>query len=682
MQKENISLKKRKHNIIILTKEGLNERKNKNKKNINNTVNSCTLLTLKGEDFTIKMNLINTNEINKEKILKTVISMKKHLIDSEGESINIINNNKKKIDKKSFNSYFKNQNILIESNDNEKKSDYDLVFKFNEKLNINKNSSEAKIKGSEHTIKQSCRAIICKTNSEIDKYTELDKKNIKDLSKYGFKSNLNECEIIGNNNISVYENNNNINNENNKIKDSSIIYNDSNYCRIISYSNKKNNILNSNIYNISNLENNKKNDNINSGNNIKLKNNYLNSQTSLNDIAKIKSSISQSSLPLKKNIKNIYNENENIADNISENKKLIIIKKIKKFNNPINLDQNKNIKSMQILNNKEKPHKQESKFSNKHNSTNLLEENNNRIVHIQIDENRRLKCLICEKLFKINKIFAPRCEIHLMCRKCIKSYYEENIENNNFLLKCPFTKCKEDIDFEILKTIISPIHCEMIITHQKKPKDNSNIYNLNNNSISNSIGKELILKDTKLIFNTKIKSENLKLYSQNHVIDINSNEKLYMYNKNKDIYCQKCLNPTLFTKINGYFIKCLNCQYRLCKYCLREFTDFHMDIMSANHCKVYYRKDDYYFDNPHIILKYLLQLFFVFSIFYLMFAGFFYIILDILKKFIKLTIHNRFLLIIFICFAYLFSFVALLVCSPFLIVIHPFFPAILSLVDY
>ena len=681
MQKEINSLKKKNHNLIILTKDGLNEKKSKNKKNVNNTVNSPTLLTLKGEDFTIKMNLINTSEINKEKILKTVISMKKHLVDSEGEEINPKNN---KNDKKSLNSYFQNENILIESKDSERMSDFDLILKFNGKLNVNKNVSETMKKGSEHTIKQSCRAMICKTNSEIDKFTELDKKNInqiKDISKFGVKSK-NECEIIKNNNISVYDNNN-INNENNKIKDSSNIFNDSNHCRIISYSNKKNNILNSNIYSITNLENNKNNtNNINLGNDIKLKNNYISSQTSVNDIAKIKNNISQASLPLKNNIKNIYNENENITDNISENKQLISIKKLKKFNNPINVDQNKNIQPIQILNNKDKSSKRESKFS-KNNSTNLFEDNNNRIIPAKIDDNRRLKCLICEKVFKENKIFAPRCEKHLMCRKCIKSYYEEIIENNNFVLKCPFTKCNEEIDFEILKTIISPIHCEMIITQQKKSKNSSNnIYNLNNNSISNSVGKELILKDTKLIFNTKIKNDNLKFYSQNHVIDINSNEKLYMYNKNKDIFCQKCLNPTLFTKINGYFIKCLNCDYKLCKYCLREFSDYHMDIMSPNHCKVYYRRDDYYFDNPHIIIKYLLQLFFVFSMYYLTFAGIFYIVLGFSKKLIKISIHNKCLLLIFICFAYLFSFIVLLACSPFIIIIHPFFPSILSLVDY
>ena len=681
MQKEINSLKKKNHNLIILTKDGLNEKKSKNKKNVNNTVNSRTLLTLKGEDFTIKMNLINTSEINKEKILKTVISMKKHLVDSEGEEINPKNN---KNDKKSLNSYFQNENILIESKDSERMSDFDLILKFNGKLNVNKNISETMKKGSEHTIKQSCRAMICKTNSEIDKFTELDKKNInqiKDISKFGVKSK-NECEIIKNNNISVYDNNN-INNENNKIKDSSNIFNDSNHCRIISYSNKKNNILNSNIYSITNLENNKNNtNNINLGNDIKLKNNYISSQTSVNDIAKIKNNISQASLPLKNNIKNIYNENENITDNISENKQLISIKKLKKFNNPINVDQNKNIQPIQILNNKDKSSKRESKFS-KNNSTNLFEDNNNRIIPAKIDDNRRLKCLICEKVFKENKIFAPRCEKHLMCRKCIKSYYEEIIENNSFILKCPFTKCNEEIDFEILKTIISPIHCEMIITQQKKSKNSSNnIYNLNNNSISNSVGKELILKDTKLIFNTKIKNDNLKFYSQNHVIDINSNEKLYMYNKNKDIFCQKCLNPTLFTKINGYFIKCLNCDYKLCKYCLREFSDYHMDIMSPNHCKVYYRRDDYYFDNPHIIIKYLLQLFFVFSMYYLTFAGIFYIVLGFSKKLIKISIHNKCLLLIFICFAYLFSFIVLLACSPFIIIIHPFFPSILSLVDY
>ena len=217
----------------------------------------------------------------------------------------------------------------------------------------------------------------------------------------------------------------------------------------------------------------------------------------------------------------------------------------------------------------------------------------------------------------------------------------------------------------------------MFVNNQKK--DNNKFNNISSN---HNGGKELFLKDTKLFFNSKINNEYLNLYSQNHVLDINSNEKLYMYNKNKDIYCHRCFQPALFSKINGFFIKCLNCHNRICKYCLKEFNDEHMDIMSENHCKVYYRKDDFYWDNSLAKYKFFLQLFFVFAMYYLMFAGLFYIILGFLKNVIKISSHNRCSFLIINFFLYFLSFIFVLICSPFLIIIYPFFPTIISIIDY
>ena len=38
-------------------------------------------------------------------------------------------------------------------------------------------------------------------------------------------------------------------------------------------------------------------------------------------------------------------------------------------------------------------------------------------------------------LFYSEKIFFPNCKIHALCKKCIKNYYEDRFENNNFSLK-------------------------------------------------------------------------------------------------------------------------------------------------------------------------------------------------------------------------------------------------------
>ena len=656
MNKEKKNYKGKKRNLIILTKEGSNERNTK-KRNSKNSMKSGTTLALKGEDFVLKMNLLKPTDINRENILKTVISMKNNLISSESETIiqngdieyNNTFNPDKQIDK-----------IIIESNGIENIKELDFDLKFNGEIKINKTISINNQKKSKHSFKQSCRAEICKTIGEYGKCTELDNHEnafIKNLSKFGSKSSMNE-ELIkyNNNNISVFENVK-INNENNEISN----FFDSKRGKLIDSTKRRNNFIISH----------KKDKNINLGNLMIYKNNFKRYQTSLNEYTKKLSDISEVSPALKKNnIQNIYNEYGNI-DNISENKNLLIIKNPEKIINSSNYDSNKN----PIISNKESEHR---KLKVINSNSKLIEEKNGIVT---FDDNRKMFCFICEKSYKKDKIFVPKCKVHHMCRKCIKNFYEEKLENNVFLLSCPFAKCNEEIDLNILKNIISKTHYEMLINKQKKNKEKPNI---SNNFGEN--GKELYLKDSKLLFNSKIKNENLKLYSQNHVIDINSNEKLFLYNKNKDIYCQKCLKPTLFTKIDGYFIKCLNCQNRLCKYCLKEFKDIHMDIMNENHCKVYYRKDDEYnLNNNTQILRYLLQLFYVFSMYYLLFAGIFYNALEILKKAIKFSyskFRNKCLLYIIFFFLYFFSFFALLICSPFIVIIHPFFPSILSFTDY
>ena len=672
-------LKNNKNNLIILTKDRINTENDKNKRN---NVKSSILLTLKGDDFTLKRNLSYSNNINKEKILQTVTSMKKQLIDDE-------NNRKYRKDRKSKYSLIKKENIFIDSKDSEKLSNYDLMLNFNDNMIKNKNEPNLKKRESEKTGKQSNKAKICKANSELDKYTELENKKktfFKNPSKFVNKPNKNDGEeLIENNNISVYEYIN-FNNDNNKIKDSSN-NNESNFSKAINNNNnnniKNNFINNTNIYNIKNLEsNNTKKINSNLGNIIRFKNNFIKCETSLNNKIKKKGISSDFSNSIKNNINNNSN-NQN--DNISENKKLIKIKRThKRFNSNL---ENK-IESKNPIN---------SIISNS-NDKNILLEKKNRVLKPVLGLNKKIPCFICEKAYKKN-IFVPKCQIHYLCKKCLKSYYEDIFENNNFSLKCPDTNCDKEIDFNILKNIISNIHYEMFINNKKAHKINNNT---NNNY---NIAKELYLKDTKLIFNSKVNNENIKLYTQKHVLDINSNEKFYMYNKNKDIYCNNCLKPTLFTKPNGHFIKCLNCHYKTCKYCLKEFEDLHMDIKSENHCKVYYyrkkklhmdiksknhckvyyRKDDFYFDNQSKKIFFLLQLFFVIAMYYLMFAGLYLIIFRFLKDFFKLKKYNSsnccFRLICY-CFIGFIPFIFLLIVCPFLIIIHPFFSIILSLTDY
>ena len=653
MIKGSKNFKKKNHNLIILTKGGLNEDYNKRK---TNTKNSTTILTLKVDDFVIKKNILNTVGINREKILKTVTSLRQELIDNENDESEYNNRKKMPILENKLKTE-KYNNILIGSVDDENiNNNLNIVLNLNNSIKINKKKLNKKI--SEITFKGSNNAMINKTNSELDKYTEMEnkKKSSKDMSKFAVKYSKNEVEIFDKNNISIYEYIK-FNNDNYKVKDSSITYNDSVY-----NSKVKKNSINTNIYEINNLQFNKSiNNNINNNieNKIKFRNNYIKSQNPINEQFKT-SEISNS---LKNNIKNVYNESLN--DNISENKKLITIKE-SKMPKSSSFEKNKNNVEIKKIETRES----NSKLNNIN-----IDKNKFRVLN----ENRKISCFLCEKFFKIDKIFVPRCKIHYMCRKCLKSYYEDILENNNFSLKCPDLNCGKEIDLDLLKQIISKSHFEMLQNKAKKEK----IENIDNND--SNIQKEIYLKDTKLLFNSKVSEENIKLYTQKHVLDINSNEKFYMFNKNKDIYCNRCLKPALFTKINGLFIKCLNCHNRICKYCLKEFEDMHMDIMHKNHCKVYYRKDndDYIFENSSKIIKYLTQLFFVFAMYYLMFAGVFYLSFRFLKNLFKFNYYRNSCLKFVVCFlSKLISFICVIISSPFLISIYPFFPAIIILTDY
>ena len=138
------------------------------------------------------------------------------------------------------------------------------------------------------------------------------------------------------------------------------------------------------------------------------------------------------------------------------------------------------------------------------------------------------------------------------------------------------------------------------------------------------------------------------------------------------------IGTPLFTKIDGYFMKCLNCHFRVCKYCLKEFEDFHMDVMFKNHCKVYYREDKVYLNKRGKIFKFFLQLFYVIAMFLLTFIGLYYLIFKSFKKSIK----SCFFRIFYYVFIFFISFFIVIIVFPILIIFYPFFPIIIAMVDY
>lgn len=288
----------------------------------------------------------------------------------------------------------------------------------------------------------------------------------------------------------------------------------------------------------------------------------------------------------------------------------------------------------------------------------LKQIHNKNIIHNSSNSVFQL-CSICEHAFPLARIFMAECKIHYLCRKCAKNYYEDIIENGVKQMLCPFTKCKEPVDLEDLKNLISKEHYNLLIKNKEGYKNK--------------------------IYTAKLKSnidnENLQLYTRKNVIDINSNKNFFNYNNAKGVYCPDCHMDTLFSKTNTHFYKCLNCESKKCKYCLKDYKIRHMDVSCANHCKVHYRADD---DedkkDSNIILKFLLQIFFVCASYYLCFAGIFLLMRNFffLSFGINLKRGNIFMVILI----HLLVILCLLLISPFIIFFHPFFPSILALSDY
>ena len=361
-----------------------------------------------------------------------------------------------------------------------------------------------------------------------------------------------------------------------------------------------------------------------------------------------------------------------VNDLISESKSSKTIKVDEDDDEYQNIENNKGVLNLEnniikkneenkLENNKENLDKLKKEF----NSYKKDEENNNNLRPTQSLPVRHFNyvyktCSICEHAYPISKLFVSECNIHYLCRKCAKNFYEDLIENGIKEMVCPFKTCNEPMNLENIENLISKEHFNLLNNDKKNIKETQN----------------------KFCF-TKLKSsfdqENLQLYTKKHVIDINTNKNFYDYNNIKSVFCPKCIKDSLFSKTNTYFIRCLNCECKLCKYCLKEYDSRHMDISSADHCKVYYRFEDEPNKDLKLCYNFFIQLFFVFASYFLCFAGIFYFIRSLFFYIFCIRKNHNILLYIL---SYLFTIIIFSIFIPLIVPFYPFFPYIMGVFDY
>ena len=663
-------------NFVIISKDGIKSSKS-----------NRSFLTFKEGDYSLKINIKNNsldNKINQQQILQTLSDFRKHIIDRKNKkklledkvmkynTVNINNqlNEKKNIikDEKDNIGLISNQNIIKINYENENCEDTNINIRNNNKefssiiiadenklsendnkieneieenfaSSINKKSIRTQVnkKDRQKSIQQSDKAEISKINSESDNVTDFDNKlkistRFKKDNTKSIKGDINEKEefeneLIDNDKDIITEMNNNKNEE----KEEKIL--------VLQNEMKKNNFID---------DENDKNIEIKDEENIIKENN----KDKDNNIIKIDEIMNN-------NIQK--NEGSLISENTSERKNFIpfihstIIKK-----NIVNQirERKQNIKNANIRQISINKNNLRNKVSNSNIKSSIDESSKTSFISMQFIQKN---CFICEKKHYVVKLFCANCKIHFLCRKCLKNYYEEFIENNNNIkeLKCPFTKCDEKMNYDIIKYIISE-------NHQK---------------IYESTKTENINPNEELLNNTN--NNNLKKYTEKHVIDINTNKNFFLFKKTKDIICPKCLNPNLFSKTGNHFLKCLNCCYKMCKHCLKEYNEKHMDINHEGYCKVYFRRDEDISEKQSCILVYLLQLIFVIAMYLFTFCGSYFFSYKIFKYLLNLEKKgNNINYYIKKFFIIIFSIIFFIISFPIIIVFYPYFPVFIALCDY
>ena len=283
---------------------------------------------------------------------------------------------------------------------------------------------------------------------------------------------------------------------------------------------------------------------------------------------------------------------------------------------------------------------------------------------LSIDYYNAFQCIFCEQIFKENEISKLIKCGHKFCNNCGEKFYLDlvNQEFGNQNFKCPFFKCDKEIPYMVLELLFQKNYDTLRINQSKQ--ENEIVTNRNFISIRENLND--IIESN--IINNNIKKRNNKLLEAKNILDINNisgNYIFYLQYKNNLILCPKCGQNALYKNASKYFLKCLYCKKKFCKFCVKLLTENHFNKDNIHRCRVYFRINKFYKKN--FCLKFIKQLF-------LVIAGYLFLISFFINK-IKNIYHTKneysIISIITISFFYIFVFI---INIPFFIVIIPYYP--------
>ena len=594
----------------------------------------------------IELDELNSDELKQKRKIKLIIISKKGKSDEEKEESKIT----LKKEKGKINIRMEN----ITQNLNKKKIDKALksLIKNISEFNLDKNKGNI-CTSIEHRTQEIKNIFLDEDkNDYYDIYLEKSKKDVENINKQK-KEEIKEEDILFQK-IKIFEKEKEQN-----LKKIQNINND-----------EKNMVINDDIK-VSNRELLKENENMNDNmstnrekeNSFVNKNNFKNSNLNINNFFRSN-----------KNKNDLIIMNITKTKELEENKNDVSIYNLKNVSNNNNLNNinnmSRNIDGQLNLKKNSELYNQSTNFFKKA-EQNVSDSN----FRININYNNNLKnqinfkaykniCSICDVKYASYFFYVAECHTHFLCKKCAKTFYEEKIEMGAKELFCPFIFCKKKFLKSQAKKFLSNKHYKMLVEEEKT--NNFNSLKLRNN------------------YNNNNKKE-MKNYSENHVLDINNNKIFYNFNKNKNIFCSRCNNQSLFCREKQLFMRCLFCNFEQCKYCFKEYTQDHFDMNSNNYCRIYYRDSDIDKISKSKMYLFLKQILLVFASFFLIIISFWKLSKSMFFNcFFKLNENNNncILFYIKIILIYILTFLIFAIFLPINIIMFPWFPSFLAIFDY
>lgn len=284
---------------------------------------------------------------------------------------------------------------------------------------------------------------------------------------------------------------------------------------------------------------------------------------------------------------------------------------------------------------------------------------------LSMDYYNAFQCIFCEQIFKeteISKLII--CE-HKFCNRCGEKFYEYQIKikHTNYF-KCPFTKCLAVIPDNVIEFLFSS---KNETYRESTMKQDENTYrNLMNKD------KEIKPKNDDNIKTVK-KNNDVNVVNKKYLLEVNNSKNNYLFyiqSHKNFILCPSCNQNTLYRNANKYFLKCLSCEKKYCKSCMKLLVENHFDPENAGRCKVYYRNQKKKTQNViNFGFKFIRQI--VLTIFGYIFLMCFFI--NKIKEFHKKENHYSNFGKFMIYLLYVILFILFL---PVNIIIIPFYPVI------